>query len=580
MHDTEAAGLLGRGGQSAAGPTPSIDEECAIRAEPLGSDRRYNRYWLFTPSAAPSTSTSASPADDPEAAAADAGWARLWVERAPDGAWQLLTTPEQFDALAASLDPRGAREGALAAAMGRVADRVKKCMPGGPVQPPMPFEAMPAESRAALDESLASRAEAVRLLAGACLAPGDDYTADVELPATDCARTRRLKRDMLRLEAALPAEAVDEGFERIAWAEAVRSAPNPAALRTCLGQLEAALLPSPDGTAPGLLATVFHRHPPLVRGAWVEVGREVATALPGPASKEILPPLERPDGAPPPPPSDEPLAWLPPTLPAIALRLLALDAAIVYRQGSPPGREVMAGYKYTVRPAPRDAQPVVVAAAGKAGDAVPPSSSALPLGVGGGAVLLTNVLADRGRVREASRRVPELPGTIMVLRAREFTLPVEAMRSSVAEAERQGLAAVPAAATGKGKGKAAGGKGGKGGDAAGAAAPAPKSYGSRSVVVVSGRGVAAPTKNKGAVKAKGTAPPPSAARVKPSGKGSRGKGAAAAAAPAAAEEPEPEEEAAPGPGAEDDDEAAAFLSDEEEDAQEEGYDDPYDSDYR
>lgn len=58
-------------------------------------------------------------------------------------------------------------------------------------------------------------------------------------------------------------------------------------MRTCLGQLEAALLPSPDGQSPGLLATVFHRHPPLVRGAWVEVGKEVATALPGPASKEV-----------------------------------------------------------------------------------------------------------------------------------------------------------------------------------------------------------------------------------------------------------------------------------------------------
>lgn len=39
-------------------------------------------------------------------------------------------------------------------------------------------------------------------------------------------------------------------------------------------------------------------------------------------------------------PSDS-LAWLPATSAAISLRLFAIDAAIIYRPGDPPGREVI-----------------------------------------------------------------------------------------------------------------------------------------------------------------------------------------------------------------------------------------------
>lgn len=91
-----------------------IDEECAIRAEPLGSDRRYNRYWLFT-----------------TGEAGDAGSALLWVETAPEGSWRLLTTPQQLDELTSSLEPQGVREGQLAQALARCADRIKHSMPGG-----------------------------------------------------------------------------------------------------------------------------------------------------------------------------------------------------------------------------------------------------------------------------------------------------------------------------------------------------------------------------------------------------------------------------------------------------------------
>ncbi|EFJ39975.1 homeodomain protein [Volvox carteri f. nagariensis] len=566
-----------------------IDEECAIRAEPLGSDRRYNRYWLFT-----------------TGEEGDAGSGRLWVESAPEGTWRLLTTPQQLDELVASLEPKGVREGQLAQALAHHADRIKRSMPGvAPLSEPTPLDALPEETRAALTSAAAARAEVIRLQAYSHVVPDDDYTAELQLPDSDSISMQRFKRDLLRLETAVPVEAMDEGFQRMTWAERVQTAPSPAVLRTCLGQLEAALLPSPDGTSPGLLATVFHRHPPLVRGAWVEVGKEVATALPGHACKEVLPPAERVDGQPQAMPSDEPLAWLPATLPALTLRLLSLDASIIFRAGVPPGRDSQAGYKYTVRPAPLDAQPAVVAvsaaaAAGPphadaAGGPAPPASAALPMAIGGGAVVLTNVLADRGRVNHAIRRVPELPPEIMTLRAREFTLPVEEMRESVAEADKQGLLnAASAAAGGKGKGKGAG----KGGSAAAAngsskaGAATTGKVGSRSVVVVSGlRGAAASNKNKGGSKTKGLSAPGVGSRAKGGGKsggggaagGSRGK----AAATATTEEPEGDEEWMQGTGEQlgepvllgpEDEDDLGFSED--NDGLEEGYDDPYDSDYR
>ncbi|KAG2442737.1 hypothetical protein HXX76_002819 [Chlamydomonas incerta] len=562
-----------------------IDEECAIRAEPLGSDRRHNRYWLFT-------------SGGPD----DAGTARLWVELAPEGRWRLLTSPEAFDQLAAALDPRGLREGALAQALARVADTVKAAMPGiAPVADPTPYDALPASTRGALEAQAVARGAVARLAAATVLAADDDdYTEGLEFLEADSATVSALKRDLLRLEAAVPADAMAEAFHSLSWKERVMNAPGLPELRACLGQLEAALLASPDGTTPGLLATVFHRTPPLVRGAWVEVGREVATALPGHASKEILPPVERPDGGPPPEPNDEPLAWLPATLPALALRVLALDAHIVYREGAPPGRECLAGYRYTIRPAPLDAQPLA-GPPGEDGEPVPAASAALPVAVGGGAVVLTNVLADRGRVREANRRVPELPAEVMAMRARDFSLPVDDIRDQVEEAEREGLFNVVATGTGTSGSAAAvaalaasvGGSKKKGKPLPVALPPGAttkRSSGSKSVVIVrqptpgvagaapGGKakkgGAAAGGGRKGAAAAAAGAPAPAPAPKADKKGGAKSKKAAAAATPPPAAEEEGDEE--PGPDLEE----PLYLEDDwEDEGNEEGMDDPDDSDY-
>ncbi|KAG2450131.1 hypothetical protein HYH02_000234 [Chlamydomonas schloesseri] len=562
-----------------------IDEECAIRAEPLGSDRRHNRYWLFT-------------SGEPN----DAGTARLWVELAPEGRWRLLTSPEAFDQLVAALDPRGLREGALAQALARVAETVKAAMPGiSPVADPTPYDALPPSTRAALEAGAVARGAVARLAAATVLAADDDdYTEGLEFLEADSGPVSALKRDLLRLEAAVPADAMADSFHSLSWKERVMNAPGLPELRACLGQLEAALLASPDGTTPGLLATVFHRNPPLVRGAWVEVGREVATALPGHASKEILPPVERPDGGPPPEPNDEPLAWLPATLPALALRLLSLDAHVVYREGAPAGRECLAGYRYTIRPAPLDAQPLA-GPPGEDGEPVPTASAALPVAVGGGAVVLTNVLADRGRVREANRRVPELPAEVMAMRARDFALPVDEMREQVEEAERDGLFAVVPSVPGTGaSGSAAavaalaasvGGSKKKGRPLPVALPPGAttkRSSGSKSVVIVRQPtpGLGAPPaggrgKRGGAAGGGGGGRGRGAAKADKADKkgGAKSKKAAVAATPPPAAEEEGDEDGGAPAGVEDLEEPAYLEDDWEDEGNEEGMDDPDDSDY-
>lgn len=52
----------------------------------------------------------------------------------------------------------------------------------------------------------------------------------------------------------------------------------------------------------------------------------------------------------------EPLAWLPATCASLALRLAALDAAIMYRNNVPPARETLHVYKYIQRPVVPDCQ--------------------------------------------------------------------------------------------------------------------------------------------------------------------------------------------------------------------------------
>lgn len=66
----------------------------------------------------------------------DANAGRIWVESSDSGRWRLLLRPQQLDQLKQVLEPRGAREGGLHAALLRVEGTVRAAMPGRPFQMP------------------------------------------------------------------------------------------------------------------------------------------------------------------------------------------------------------------------------------------------------------------------------------------------------------------------------------------------------------------------------------------------------------------------------------------------------------
>ncbi|KAL0401362.1 UNVERIFIED_CONTAM: Homeobox-DDT domain protein RLT3 [Sesamum latifolium] len=131
----DSLGLLGsRGGQTFSGPDVNIPEqpidslvpmskigeeetvanmkrvakqmEAELYLHPmqsifLGSDRRYNRYWLFL-----------GPCDE-----LDPGHRRIYFESSEDGHWEIIDTKEAFSTLLSVLDRRGAREARLLASL-------------------------------------------------------------------------------------------------------------------------------------------------------------------------------------------------------------------------------------------------------------------------------------------------------------------------------------------------------------------------------------------------------------------------------------------------------------------------------
>lgn len=73
----------------------------------------------------------------PTGMAPDANSGRIWVQSADSERWRLLLRPQQLDQLKQVLEPRGAREGGLHAALLRVEGAVRGAMPGRPLQMPV-----------------------------------------------------------------------------------------------------------------------------------------------------------------------------------------------------------------------------------------------------------------------------------------------------------------------------------------------------------------------------------------------------------------------------------------------------------
>lgn len=120
---------------------------------------------------------------------------------------------------------------------------------------------------------------------------------------------------------------------------------------------------------------------------------------------------------------DAPLAWLPPTLAATALRLYSLDVSLLYDHDAPPARDLLASYAYTQRPA-------LPAAVAKELHAAPASD---PAAVADASTTRTNVVAD-GRVhtvlgpalagegRAIVNRLPPLPASLLLADGQPFAV--------------------------------------------------------------------------------------------------------------------------------------------------------------
>jgi hypothetical protein len=199
----------------------------------------------------------------------------------------------------------------------------------------------------------------------------------------------------------------------------------------CVGLARRVLLPP---------HTRAHAHAPSPTA-----GSEVATAAPGVTGTEmLLPEGAAPDAVDASAPSHEPaagaaagaaiagpLAWLPATPAAIALRLYTLDASVAYREGHKPARERMEAYKYIQRPA-------VPAAAGAAGAA---RVSGEPIAPGG---------------RVLSTLLPPVPQRLLYGPRSDFTFQVGQFQADVAVGSDALVVAAPKrglVGRGKGRGK-------------------------------------------------------------------------------------------------------------------------------
>ena len=159
-----------------------------MRMEPLGLDRRHNRYWRFTPF---------TPSCPPDPSAG-----RVFIEDARDGSWLLLDRQDQLEALLSSLDPRGLREMELVAELLRLQDTLAQAMPAPPLTMTSPSSGDGSKGL------VLNRIQAESHLPSDWSDPGSSYrTGDFRLI--------ELKSKMVQLQGALPSSAIIAGaFDR------------------------------------------------------------------------------------------------------------------------------------------------------------------------------------------------------------------------------------------------------------------------------------------------------------------------------------------------------------------------------
>ena len=230
------------------------EEVNAIRGEPLGLDRRHNRYWHFGVPQEPG-------------AAPDPSVGRVLVESHENGTWQLLGQAHQIEHLVSSLERKGAREGVLHNALVRYQSAIQQGMPAYSIHMPPTLEEQSQQERSHLYMEHHDSIWSLSLQALPYL-QGSDPVTGLPTHKGEASMLTKLKADMLRVEAALPLSAMkDANWNSNAWQAQVKGAHSTLQLRQALGELEMAV-------HEGFLwqGVAQPRQPLLVKGAWMPIG--------------------------------------------------------------------------------------------------------------------------------------------------------------------------------------------------------------------------------------------------------------------------------------------------------------------
>ena len=292
----------------------------SVRFEPLGCDRRYNRYYRFC--------------SDENRAASGSTKGRIYFENSQTGQLKAIVSEQALQELMRSLNPKGPRERELKASLARIQDDVISNMPSSSWN-----ELRDASSKVKL--SCIDLCPCAHSIIGSLA--GSQAKDDIVLKVREAIETicKALEETQLKSD-----------FKKEDFVSKLSKSESMGDLKQCLGDLEASIVPE-------YVHSGFPLEPLLVRGAWISIGAEVATALPGSTIADVMLPMS-PDpksGAPKPETQDGrdalakrvPLSWLPETPASMALRVLALDTALRYRSDE-CGRETMTEFQFSLRP--------------------------------------------------------------------------------------------------------------------------------------------------------------------------------------------------------------------------------------
>ena len=288
----------------------------SVRREPLGMDRQYNKYWRFYLDGSNGSNESY----------------RIYFEDSRSGTIKSLANQEAFLGLLESLGNEGPREKELRTSIVALKKEVIQHMPSTSwVSDMIPFEA---------DSTT---------LAGCDLAPCASKviateSLDFPISAEKCSYNS-IKEAIVIICTALEHEQLKIVFDKVAFVKKVLASSTLAEVKQLLGELE-------GNIEKDYIHNGFSVDPLLVKGAWISIGNEVATALPGSTVADVMLPQSPTNTNDTPISSNAdngPLSWLPETPSSISLRVMSLDASVRYRKDE-CGRETMPAFRASLRP--------------------------------------------------------------------------------------------------------------------------------------------------------------------------------------------------------------------------------------